>query len=1385
MNSTRVSWRRMLSALVMFGALCALAVPSLGLPLGVDFEFGGSGAQPGQFADLRDMTFDAAGYLYTLEGPAETGDRDTKYPGNSRIQIFDNNGKFFRQYKIDGTDLGEKNDPRHLAVSMLKNVFVTYPSANLVREFVPGGVVSRNITIPGATALTVYHTGQREKIAVLGGSPQIVNNRWASVGGDKIYLIPFDGGAPTTITLEGTPLTQVMDLTADAQGNFYVLAATNALYKYSPDGKLLKTLGAQTNTQQAVDGSELRGSVVVDSKGNVYAMANDFLSRFDAKFTTVNQREVRFNWFEPWGVNILALDVNDRLWAANPSLVTHPLFERFHFRPAIERTDPDFFAPDAQGVRAASALGIGLKPSLVSGNADNIAYTLAEFPVSLVIAPANRNVQSVTVEYQIFDAVRTPIKNGRFELPLKDGEEARAPLNFTPPRYGWYEVDVTVRGGDVELMRIGAFVGVTPEFAGMIKLTTIPGLGATNDVPRAMFTGLPNMRLNAGADPKSLDALDTVLTACEKYGSVPFVQFTDEKDVTDASVRAAVTRFKGRVKVWEIINEPNLRLTPEKYVSDYLSVASQIIREVDPQAKVMGPTGCGVNLDWYRKFYELGGGKLVDIISIHDYEGHEAIDPVHWRWKIGELRKLMAQYGDANKPIWQTERVITGVRGGNFLGLQQAIRLVAHRDLLETLDIAPDHNNHFYLSQMGYGDVPSYLWSSNGPHPGVFTLRTRYAMTLGRKYAGTLDFGPTGNQLFSALRYTGADGETIILRSEGLTNRQMTFDVRGGKTLRLVDAWGNEKTVPVRKGQVTLTVTQLPTYLRLAPGQSITAPKLDGGRNLATRATITYSARAERPLSLLNNGIVEVYNAGNPNGGTDGAKIWTGEMPELGGKIAPQYLELTFDSPRTFDRILLHGVRPDNQFSALRDYDIQIFDGKKWKNIVTARTTMPPSDTISTPPNFATSWDDDTYLYYHLLAKPVTASKVRIVCLRATYGFTADKTAADACFKTWGGYNKMKFMVREIEIFAPQSPVTVNATTDTPLKTAVFAPEQATITFTNSAKTTFRGTAKLTPPAGWTVAPASIAVKVGAGKTQTVRVQVTPSAELAIGPAYIEIDVRNAAKKTVESGWLRYDIASPVAMTPQGVKNAGTPQQTLTLQVQNTTAAPLAGVAKLEIAGRAPFEQPFTAIAPGKTAEVAFPVPGLTIVGAKLQARYTVTANQLRATTTQELGVRQWSVIGPFAKEFDTPMGPEKDLAQGVDVTKNFTDAMGNEQKWQVFSSEADGYVSLMPILPNQNVTAYAVIYATVPTARKAIYSAGTDDGGKGWLNGKLVFSDNAAHESALGQILQAVDLKAGVNEIMIKVVQGSFKWGYHFELLDPETGKPMTDIVYAPQAKK
>lgn len=114
----------------------------------------------------------------------------------------------------------------------------------------------------------------------------------------------------------------------------------------------------------------------------------------------------------------------------------------------------------------------------------------------------------------------------------------------------------------------------------------------------------------------------------------------------------------------------------------------------------------------------------------------------------------------------------------------------------------------------------------------------------------------------------------------------------------------------------------------------------------------------------------------------------------------------------------------------------------------------------------------------------------------------------------------------------------------------------------------------------------------------------------------------------------------------------------------------------------------------------------------------------------------------------------------------------------------ADGHIDLTACFqPHENACAYAVIYARSPEARKAVVSAGSDDGVRIWVNGKLAVNHDIYRGAAPGQERADVELNAGWNEVLVKVTQGVGGWGFFFDLLGPD-GKPMADVGYSPRKR-
>jgi hypothetical protein len=449
----------------------------------------------------------------------------------------------------------------------------------------------------------------------------------------------------------------------------------------------------------------------------------------------------------------------------------------------------------------------------------NISYELA--PVTVKIALKG----GAGANYHVYDFYKNEIASGRFS---GGGHTFR----FAPPKYGWYVVNCESGGRGV-----ARFMGVTPKLKGVHTLLPGEMKGVWNDSALIAFAGLGLDRTNTRH--RGIDGIAETLARSNKYGVPLLVQFEGREHCTPAHVKEAVSKYRGRVKYWEIMNEPNFSMNAQQYAA-LVQQLVPIIKRIDPAAKVMGPDVCGVDLGWYDAVYKAGGGKLLDIISIHDYERHGSIDHFHYLWKIGALRQIMARYGDAKKELWQTERAIGGTYASNSCAPLQAMRITLQRDLLQVYGVDNDHNSHYYANVTGYNDVPTFVYSGSGPHPAALACRTRAAMIAKRRFVKRLDFGPAGNKMFLGLSYKGPGGSTVMLRNFGTLDLVVEVGVTGGGSLEVVDSFGNVAKVPVRGGNASLVVPIMPIYLRLSGGQRIVPPKIDFGKNIAKQATFTY-----------------------------------------------------------------------------------------------------------------------------------------------------------------------------------------------------------------------------------------------------------------------------------------------------------------------------------------------------------------------------------------------------------------------------------------------------------------------------------------------------------------------------------------------------------------
>ncbi len=122
-------------------------------------------------------------------------------------------------------------------------------------------------------------------------------------------------------------------------------------------------------------------------------------------------------------------------------------------------------------------------------------------------------------------------------------------------------------------------------------------------------------------------------------------------------VYAVASHMKGKIPVYEIMNEPNFHLWPKNYVA-YLKAASEMIRKADPNAKIAAfHVSSDFNssfANWIAEAIKLGGFNDFDIGGFHPYGNATLSSPTSADDGITYVKKTFGK-----KPIWNSELYYT------------------------------------------------------------------------------------------------------------------------------------------------------------------------------------------------------------------------------------------------------------------------------------------------------------------------------------------------------------------------------------------------------------------------------------------------------------------------------------------------------------------------------------------------------------------------------------------------------------------------------------------------------------------------------------------------------------------------------------------------------
>lgn len=204
-------------------------------------------------------------------------------------------------------------------------------------------------------------------------------------------------------------------------------------------------------------------------------------------------------------------------------------------------------------------------------------------------------------------------------------------------------------------------------------------------------------------------------------------------DNYDNYVRAIATHVAGKIKYWELWNEPQDK---RFYCGDIPTMvtmarhATQIIKSIDPAALILtpAPTG-GYGPAWLGSFLSAGGAPYVDVIAFHGYRSADAEDILG---VVANFRSAATANNAASKPLWDTESYWSAFGNQPAPDSAQQASFIAKYYLLHwSLGVS-----RFILYAYDAKPDGSGLLASNGnEYPSALAYRQTYLWMVGARFS--------------------------------------------------------------------------------------------------------------------------------------------------------------------------------------------------------------------------------------------------------------------------------------------------------------------------------------------------------------------------------------------------------------------------------------------------------------------------------------------------------------------------------------------------------------------------------------------------------------------------------------------------------------------------
>ena len=244
----------------------------------------------------------------------------------------------------------------------------------------------------------------------------------------------------------------------------------------------------------------------------------------------------------------------------------------------------------------------------------------------------------------------------------------------------------------------------------------------------------------------------------------------------------------------------------------------------NPDARVVGMNTAGIDFGFIEKCYDEGAADFFDVMNVHYYAQSQPFEKQNPEGQFERLRALMAQYGDAEKPIYCSEG------GGASSGLEGTDEATQAANLVRIyiISIANDIDKLAWtfshdVKPYGSKKVDMIMWMgifrhdpdpthqvpdlSGEPKPAYFAMENMTSLVAGSEYRRRVRLG----EAVRAYRFERADQRITVLWSEGeSTDVELPIN---GEVLRVVSHMGDDVPTSVESDSVGVTVSGEPIFV--------------------------------------------------------------------------------------------------------------------------------------------------------------------------------------------------------------------------------------------------------------------------------------------------------------------------------------------------------------------------------------------------------------------------------------------------------------------------------------------------------------------------------------------------------------------------------------------